>query len=154
MKILIKNLQRRVKVNRKRVTRLLNQLGRVLDIDRVELSIVFVNDNRMKELNRTYRSLDRTTDILSFPLYNSMKDIRQGLKTLPGGTLLGDIVINLHRTVEQAREHGNTFYEELTFLLIHGLLHLIGYDHEVNAYQARKMRKKELELIDALKKMG
>jgi len=108
----------------------------------------------MKELNRTYRSLDRTTDILSFPLYNSMKDIRQGLKTLPGGTLLGDIVINLHRTVEQAREHGNTFYEELTFLLIHGLLHLIGYDHEVNAYQARKMRKKELELIDALKKMG
>jgi probable rRNA maturation factor len=108
----------------------------------------------MKELNRVYRSLDRTTDILSFPLYNSMKDIRKGLKTLPGGTLLGDIVINLHRAAEQAKEDGNTFYEELTFLLIHGLLHLIGYDHEVNVYQAGKMRKKELELIDALKEMG
>lgn len=134
--------------------RLLNQLGKILDLDGVELSIVFVNDRRMKELNRVYRSIDRTTDILSFPLYNSMKDIRQGLKTLPGGTLLGDIVINLHRTVEQAEEHGNTFYEELTFLLIHGLLHLTGYDHEVNAYQAGKMRKKELELIDALKEMA
>ncbi len=134
--------------------RLLNQLGKKLDLDRVELSIVFVNDRKMKELNRLYRSLDRSTDILSFPLFSSIKDIRKGLKTLPGEILLGDIVINLHRTVEQAGEHGNTFYEELAFLLVHGLLHLIGYDHEANAYQARKMRKKELELMDALKKMA
>jgi len=136
------------------VTRLLRRLGKRLGLDRVELSVVFVNDRRMKELNRTYRSIDKTTDVLSFPLYGSMKELRQALKTHPDTVLLGDIVINLHKTVEQAVEHGNTFYEELTFLLVHGLLHLTGYDHETGAYQARKMRKKESELLDALKEVG
>ncbi|NOZ24795.1 MAG: rRNA maturation RNase YbeY [Nitrospirae bacterium] len=136
------------------MTRLLRRLGKRLGLDRVELSVVFVNDRRMKELNRTYRSIDKTTDVLSFPLYGSMKELRQALKTHPDTVLLGDIVINLHKTVEQAVEHGNTFYEELTFLLVHGLLHLTGYDHETGAYQARKMRKKESELLDALKEVG
>jgi len=136
------------------VTRLLKHLGKILGLDMVELSIVFVNDRRMKELNRLYRSIDASTDVLSFPLYSSMKEVREASKTLPGAILLGDIVINLHKTVEQAKERCNTFYEELTFLLVHGLLHLIGYDHEVSAYQARKMRKKESELMDALKEMG
>ncbi len=136
------------------MSRLLRHLGKRLGLEGVELSVVFVNDRRMRELNRTYRSVDRTTDVLSFPLYGSMKELRRAMRSLTGTVLLGDIVINLHKTVEQARERGNTFHEELAFLLVHGLLHLLGYDHEAGAYRAGKMRKKESELMNALKEMG
>jgi probable rRNA maturation factor len=67
---------------------------------------------------------------------------------------LGDIVICVPKTLLQAKEYGIPFYEETQRLLVHGLLHLAGYDHEVNAYQKRKMVKKESELLDALKKMA
>jgi rRNA maturation RNase YbeY len=66
--------------------------------------------------------------------------------------VVGDIVINLQQAKRQAKEHGMTFYEELTRLLIHGLLHLLGYDHERNKYHARKMRRIEKELIEAIGK--
>jgi rRNA maturation RNase YbeY len=65
--------------------------------------------------------------------------------------VLGDIVINLHQAKRQATEHRLTFNEELGWLLIHGLLHLIGYDHEKSRYQKNKMRVKEKELLDALR---
>ncbi len=102
----------------------------------------------MRELNRQYRGIDRTTDVLSFPLYDSLKDIiwAQGLAPL----LLGDIVINLPKVMSQASEHGMTFKEELRWLLIHGLLHLIGYDHERSRYHEKKMRIKEMEMLNAL----
>lgn len=66
---------------------------------------------------------------------------------------LGDIVINLHAAKRQAGIYGNTLTEEVRRLLIHGFLHLMGYDHEKNSYQNRKMRKKEQELFNALKNM-
>jgi len=61
--------------------------------------------------------------------------------------ILGDIVINLHKTARQAQEYGHSFYDELNRLLIHGLLHLIGYDHEKGEYAKRKMKKKTQELL-------
>ncbi len=157
MTVLIRNLQRKIKVDDRKVTRLLKALGEMLGLGEVELSIVFVNDRRMRELNRRYRSVDKTTDVLSFPLYNSIGEIRReaGHRRMPTGEGLpvGDIVINLHQAARQARERDRTFLRELTILLIHGLLHLTGYDHEANAYQARKMRKKEAELLYALEEM-
>ena len=63
---------------------------------------------------------------------------------------LGDIVINLHQAKRQASEHGLTFTEELRWLLIHGLLHLIGYDHEKGGYDEKKMRRKEKELLSKI----
>ncbi len=65
--------------------------------------------------------------------------------------VLGDIVICIPQVIIQARDYDNTFYDELLRLLIHGLLHLLGYDHEKNTYQKRKMKKKERELLNALK---
>lgn len=113
----------------------------------------------MRELNRQYRGIDRTTDVLSFPQQdsnkltvtsNKIKEKDSSLVTRHSLLLLGDIVINLPRVMSQASEHGMTFKEELRWLLIHGLLHLIGYDHERSRYHEKKMRIKEMEMLNAL----
>ena len=96
----------------------------------------------MRRLNRQYRGLDKTTDVLSFPLCEA--GVPQP------GDALGDIVISIPRAAAQAEEYGVSFRNELLRLLLHGLLHLIGYDHEKNAYQRQRMQRKEKELIDAL----
>lgn len=99
----------------------------------------------MRRLNRQYRGLDKTTDVLSFPLYEA--------GTSQPGDALGDIVISIPRAAAQAEAYGVSFRNELSRLLIHGLLHLVGYDHEKNAYQKQRMQRKEKELIDALTPM-
>lgn len=99
-----------------------------------------VNDPAMRRLNRTYRGKDRTTDVLSFP------QMSYGNEPQPS-TLLGDIVISLPQARRQAREYGVSLYEEVSRLLVHGLLHLLGYDHEQSRYQARVMSALEEELL-------
>ncbi len=108
----------------------------------------------MERLNSTFRGKRKTTDVLSFPIYNSFRDIPVGggqprIPFLP----IGDIVINIDAAIRQAAEYGVDNYEEIRRLLIHGFLHLLGYDHEHNRYQAIKMKRKEKELQDALKEM-
>ena len=101
----------------------------------------------MRELNRSYRGIDKTTDVLSFP----QTDTATFRKSTQGNHyLLGDIVVNLYKVEKQAREYNATFYEELKKLLIHGLLHLIGFDHEINARSGRKMDKISRELFEKL----
>jgi len=101
----------------------------------------------MRILNRRYRGTDRTTDVLSFP---QNEFISPNAEHLTPNLVLGDIVISLPKTNKQAVENGLTFHQELKRLLIHGLLHLTGYDHEINRYQENKMRKKAKELLDKL----
>lgn len=84
-----------------------------------ELSVCFTDDRRMRELNRIWRNIDRTTDVLSFPQEGG-----------PDYSLLGDIVISLDTAKRQSKSYGNTVHEEIKKLLIHGILHLLGYDHE------------------------
>lgn len=113
----------------------------------------------MKILNCQYRGVDKTTDVLSFPQLSAEEreagraEVRtsslQRFRT--SGLLLGDIVINLPRAREQAAEHGLTLNEELERLIVHGLLHLVGYDHEKNRYQKNKMESKEMELLKDLR---
>lgn len=102
----------------------------------------------MKQLNDLYRGINRATDVLSFPMYNSLREI-----PVKPPVLLGDIVISPNAALRQAAEYGGAFHEEMQRLLVHGFLHLIGYDHEKNPYQNRKMKKKEKELRDALETM-
>lgn len=116
----------------------------------------------MRLLNRIYRGVDRTTDVLAFPQYcaedlkaNLGKQSRSGStdsRYAPAPLPLGDIVINLHRAKRQAHENGVSFGEELKKLLIHGILHLIGYDHEQEGYAARRMQRKTRELFERLRK--
>ena len=117
-----------------------------LQLESSELSVLFVNSRRMKLINTLYRGIEKDTDVLSFPLMD--EHLHQG------PLILGDIVISVPRALKQAEEFKVRFYDELLRLLIHGLLHLTGYDHEINAYQKRKMEKKERELFNALKTMA
>ena len=147
MKVYIKNQQRLLKVNQQRITRLLRKALRLLGLHRAELSIFFVNDIRMRILNLEYRGVDRTTDVLSFPQI----DVSSQLPTSRSQDfILGDIVISLPKANRQAMEYGTTLNEELKRLLIHGLLHLIGYDHEMGKYAERKMQKKTQEILNRL----
>lgn len=108
-----------------------------------ELSLLFVNDERIRQLNLRYRGIDRATDILSFPA--GEEKFRY-----PRNEVLGDIVISLPAVMRQSRERNLTFYEELDSLLIHGILHLFGYTHE-SENEFRKMRRKERQIATYLK---
>ena len=146
MKVLIKNQQRHRPLNKSRI---LNAAGNILSLTdqaMVELSILFVGDRKMLELNSAYRGKNKTTDVLSFEAHIPV-DIKEGPQ------ILGDIVISVPRAESQAQAANIEFYDELCRLLIHGVLHLTGYDHEVSPYMARKMRKKEQEIFNALKTM-
>jgi rRNA maturation RNase YbeY len=121
----------------------------LLDLSHAELSVTFVGNERMRRLNACYRGIDRSTDVLSFALSDSAPPGHH-IPLFPGPQLLGDIVICVPRASAQAGEYGIGFREELLRLLIHGLLHLAGYDHEKSDYQKRKMQEKEKQLIEAL----
>ncbi len=121
-----------------------------LKLQSSELSVLFVNSRRMRLLNGLYRGIKKDTDVLSFPLMD--KELNHG--PFNGPQLLGDIVISVPKALAQAKEFKVSFYDELLRLLVHGLLHLTGYDHEVNAYQKKKMEKKERELFNAVKTMA
>lgn len=99
---------------------------------RSELSVVLAGDGEVKKLNRLYRKKGKTTDVLSFPLLEGKK-----LKTGQGSIPLGDVVISIPQTRRQARQQGKDFRGELALLLIHGILHLLGYDHRTRAEEKR-----------------
>jgi probable rRNA maturation factor len=106
-----------------------------LDVPKdTELSITFTDDIQMRELNRSYRQIDRTTDVLSFPQSEG-----------PDFTLLGDIIISIDTAKRHSVSYGVSLHEELKKLIIHGILHLLGHDHKKKK-ETQVMRKKEKEL--------
>lgn len=110
-----------------------------LDPDTTELSIVFTGDKQIHKLNKQYRGKNKPTDVLSFPLS------AQHPAKVPA---LGDIVISLETAKRQARQYKVTFLEEIARLLIHGILHLLGFDHEgVSKTKAAQMRRLEERLF-------
>jgi probable rRNA maturation factor len=98
-----------------------------------EISIVWVGDAEMRRLNKAHRGKDKTTDVLSFPLLEGKKMTKAPKGSLP----LGDIVVSLPQTLRQARERGVAFEMELALLVVHGILHLLGYDHGTLAEEKR-----------------
>ena len=111
-----------------------------LGVKNRELSVLLVGNPRIRELNRDYRGMDKPTDVLSFPMDDEH--------------MLGDIVISVDKAGEQAERFGVTFEEEMARLMVHGLLHLLGYDHVNGGGQARKMKAKEEELMGVLREKG
>jgi len=116
-----------------------------LDIP-IEISVVLTDNEGIRDLNRDYRGKDATTDVLSFPLYEKCDD----LKLMKGdeAVALGDIIISLEKADTQAIEYGHDFLTELGFLLIHGMLHLLGYDHEIDENSEKLMRSKEKYIME------
>ncbi len=99
---------------------------------RCEIEFILTDDKRIRVLNAKYRGIDKATDVLSFPL--------EDVAHMP----LGTIVVSIDKVKEKAKELGHTQEDELALLFIHGLLHLMGYDHEIDSGQ---MRQKEKEII-------
>ncbi len=94
-----------------------------LGLDHLEFNVIFVDNDYIHKLNKDYRGIDRPTDVISFALEDH-SEIK-----LMGNRVLGDIYISVEKAKEQAREYGHSFLRELSFLAVHGLLHLLGYDH-------------------------
>ena len=108
--------------------------------DSAEISVTFVDDEKIHELNKQYRNMDKSTDVLSFPMgENGEYDVN--LDT--GAKVLGDIIISIEHAYDQAEKYGHTLQREIGFLTVHSLLHLLGYDHENGGLEAVKMREKE-----------
>lgn len=112
-----------------------------------EVSVTFVDNAKIHELNKQYRNIDRETDVLSFPLgENGEYDINHDT----GAKMLGDIVISLEKAVEQAEMYGHPLQREVAFLTVHSMLHLLGYDHEAGGLEAVHMREKEEAVLTKL----
>lgn len=117
------------------LTRWLQRRLAALHLGSAELSVLLANDPTLRRLNRMYRNRDRATDVLSF----SMREYRRPEDPLPPQAwVLGDLVISLDQARRQARERGTDLESEVHCLLIHGLLHLLGYDH-VRPLDAKRM---------------
>lgn len=151
VKVIISNDQKSVKIPRG--TRLLVRrcCHAVLDEENfdgnAEVSVTFVDNDKIHELNLKHRNIDRETDVLSFPLgENGVYDV--DLDT--GAKLLGDIVISIPKAMEQAEEYNHSLQREIGFLTVHSMLHLLGYDHVDGGLQQVHMREKEETVLTKL----
>ncbi len=104
-----------------------------------EVSLFFCDNRFIKELNLSYRHLDTATDVLSFPQYEGKEEVLESRDEI---ILLGDVVISLEKANEQAEKYGHSPKRELSFLLVHGIMHLLGYNHD-NPEAREEMRYKE-----------
>ena len=111
-----------------------------------ELSVTFVSNERIQEINREYRDKDRPTDVISF----AMEELGEGELEVVGADIprvLGDIIISVPKAKEQAEEYNHSVMRELGFLAVHGFLHLLGYDH-LTAEDEKKMFDRQKEILD------
>ena len=115
----------------------------------VEVSVTFVDDEGIRELNKKFRNLDKPTDVLSFPLLDYEGESEEPFFDELCHNL-GDIVISLERAMAQANEFGHSFEREVAFLTAHSMLHLLGYDHEISEEDDADMRKRQNDIMDRL----
>lgn len=135
----IRNLQRKHRIDQGLIRDKAKAILALCGLKEVELSILIVNNQRIQALNKKYRGIDKPTDVLSFPMTGT--ELNSVPAALP--LLLGDVVLSMEKIQSQAREQGHSADHELMMLLTHGILHLIGYDHERSLQEERRMRKKE-----------
>ncbi len=113
------------------------------NLTNVTFNVIFVDSDKIKELNKTYRNIDRETDVISFALEDGEANIN-----FEFGRLLGDIYICVPKMKAQAKEYGHSIAREMGFLTIHGLLHLLGYDH-MTKEEEKIMFAKQEEILNA-----
>lgn len=116
-----------------------------LKLKNIVFDIIFIDDLEMKTINKRYRNIDNTTDVISFALEDKKDDIKLNKR------LLGDIYISYNKALEQAGENKHTIFNEICFLLIHGILHLLGYNHE-NINDEKIMFELQEEIINEYEK--
>jgi len=115
------------------------KVGELYGLEAAEVSVTLTNNEYIHKLNKQYRNIDRPTDVLSFALNEGEEpEVVDG----PDINMLGDIIISVERAVEQAAEYGHSVEREMAFLTVHGMLHLLGYDHMEEA-DRMEMRQEE-----------
>ncbi len=126
------------------IEKALVQAAKAENLPPADVSVMIVDNKQIHQLNKEYRQVDRPTDVLSFPLWDPEEDwvIVEDEETVP----LGDIVISYAKAREQAEEFGHSLKRELGFLVVHGFLHLLGYDHETPE-QEREMFGRQEEIL-------
>ena len=115
----------------------------------VEVSVTFVDDEGIRELNKKFRNMDKPTDVLSFPLLDYEGESEEPFFDELCHNL-GDIVISLERAMAQANEFGHSFEREVAFLTAHSMLHLLGYDHELSEEDDADMRKRQNDIMERM----
>ena len=114
-----------------------------------EVSVTFTDNEQIRELNYRFRNVDRSTDVLSFPLFDYEGESDEPpVDELVG--MLGDIVLSLEQAKKQAEEYGHSFEREVAFLCVHSMLHLLGYDHETGEEDEMDMRRRQSEIMDRM----
>ena len=112
-----------------------------------EISVSFVDDDEIREMNKKFRNIDASTDVLSFPLCEN-DDYEVSEES--GYVALGDIVISIEHAQAQAEEYGHGFEREVAYLTVHSMLHLLGYDHEAGGLEQARMREREEGVLTQL----
>lgn len=145
MEIYIDNRQNKVKLEDGIEEIIENIVKEVLDLEErsldCEVSLSFVDNEEIRDLNREYRGVDKETDVLSFPMEDEFFQ--------EGPTLLGDIIISLEKALEQSQDFGHSLYREIAYLTAHSMFHLLGYDH-MEEDEKGIMRTKEKEVMKRL----
>jgi len=137
----IENRQKAVKLDLRRIRRVVDKLKEFLSCSDQEISLLFVDNEQIRQINRQYLNRDHPTNVISF-------SIREGDCGHVNPHLLGDIVISVERALQDAAVGDLSLNDEIDFLLIHGLLHLLGYDHEGgNEKESLKMMNKESDVF-------
>jgi probable rRNA maturation factor len=140
MEIQIQNDQEIHAVDTVKLERQVQTIMQALECHDEELSVLIVDDAKIHQLNRHYRNIDAATDVLSFP--QNEEDNAEFISKM-----LGDVVISVETAARQAKEHRFSLEQELVLLLIHGTLHLLGYDHERSPKEEKIMKEKTWELF-------
>lgn len=115
----------------------------------VKMNVIFTNPNEIRKINKEYRNIDKTTDVLSFPMFekDEIEQFRNKASKVP--EILGDIIISIKQVEAQAEEYGHSFERELAYMAVHGFFHIIGYDH-IEEKDKKEMRKKEEEILSKI----
>ena len=140
---------RRVTFDQARLDRLARAILSDVGAASAELGILFVGDKRMRGFNRLYRGKDHTTDVLAFAMRESLTPHPSPFTPV----MLGDVVIAVPTAARQAKQGQRSLDEELTVLLVHGILHLCGYDHERSEKEARRMHRRERIILRSLARL-
>ncbi|KPI51039.1 heat-shock protein [Clostridioides difficile] len=148
MDLILDDRQDKLEVNEELIEKIKDIILECLDYegydDNYEVSLSFVDNKEIHELNREYRGVDRVTDVLSFPLLSDdFEDVELEEESL------GDIVISLERALEQSIEYNHSFEREVCFLICHSMFHLLGYDHDTDE-NTKEMREKEEHILNKL----
>jgi probable rRNA maturation factor len=144
MKLQIENSQNKIKIDKRKIRGTVLKILKILDYADKEISVSFVDDKNIKQLNKQYLGKDKATNVLSFSLLEGeYGDINP--------QILGDIIVSVETAQRDALYGKLTIDQEIDFLIIHGILHLLGYNHEnTTKKEINKMRKKEKDLFNAI----